>query len=137
VDDAHRSIVEKTRWFLTHGYVVGYPMGRNKPAWKLHQYVWYLAHGERVTGLDHVNGNRQDNRMENLRRATAILQAHNRQTTPKARHRPKQTLRPWRISVRRHGKDHERYFKTEEEAVAWAVEAKQTIIEFEALLAVD
>jgi hypothetical protein len=112
-------------------------MGRDKPAWKLHQYVWYLANGVRVRGLDHINCDKQDNRIGNLRLASKALQGHNRRGMPKARFRKSQSLRPWSIAVHRHGKSHERYFHTEREAVEWATNAKQIIVEFEALMALD
>jgi hypothetical protein len=136
VDDEFRGIVEKTRWFLSRGYVFGHPFGRSKPSWKLHQYVWYLAHGgDRVRGLDHMNRDKQDNRLSNLRLATPVLQGHNRTGTPKASYRPASRMRPWRISVRKNGVTTERCFASEPEAVEWATNARQMIIEFESLKA--
>lgn len=47
----------------------GYMTGRiNKTFYKAHRVVWAMMHGEWPTGeIDHINGNRSDNRIENLR----------------------------------------------------------------------
>ena len=37
---------------------------------KGHQYAWYCVHKEIVKQLDHINGDRSDNRIENLRAVT-------------------------------------------------------------------
>lgn len=47
------------------GYVV--TMLNNKP-YRLHRLVWLFIHGEEPSDdIDHINGNRSDNRIENLR----------------------------------------------------------------------
>jgi hypothetical protein len=135
VDACFMPVVEKTRWFDVCGYLAGYPMGRQSPPWKLHQYVWYLANSERVCGLDHVNGDRHDNRLENLRRATRVLQGHNRLKPPRPRHRPNRKASPWEISFRYNGVHHSKCFPTQEQAAEWGRNAREIIIEFEALKA--
>ena len=48
----------------------------------LHRLIWTLAHGEIPKGLviDHINGNKNDNRLVNLRAITAQKNQHNRHT---------------------------------------------------------
>ena len=46
---------------------------------KAHRIIWIMHYGEIPKGLtiDHINRNNQDNRIENLRLATADMQSHN------------------------------------------------------------
>ncbi len=47
----------------------GYKVGQiNHKPYKAHRIIWAIVHGEWPTGLiDHINGDRSDNRIENLR----------------------------------------------------------------------
>lgn len=97
-----------------------------------HQIVWALHYGEwPERSIDHINGNRGDNRVDNLRLASALENNMNRRrsVTNRAgrkwvslhknsveRGKPK----PWQASVWR-GKDRRRrYFSNPDEAFAWA-----------------
>ena len=64
--------------------------GKNKPNkyWEVvvmgkrikgHWVVWALHHGEFPKFIDHINGDSQDNRIENLREANEIKNGQNRQ----------------------------------------------------------
>ena len=49
----------------------GYRIGSlNKARYRAHQVIWALAHGDWPEVIDHINGDRSDNRIENLRNAT-------------------------------------------------------------------
>ena len=48
------------------------------PSIKLHHIVWVVVHGRLPTQIDHINGNRTDNRIENLREVSPSENSDNR-----------------------------------------------------------
>jgi hypothetical protein len=46
------------------GYIVGVVDGK---MYRVHHLIWFYHHGEFVCELDHINRDRSDNRIENLR----------------------------------------------------------------------
>jgi len=87
-----------------------------------HQVAWYLTYGVWPSKLiDHINGNRSDNRLSNLREATCSQNAHNRRkvkkdTTSQYKGVTKVKGR-WRAYISLAGKvRHLGYYPTEEEA---------------------
>ncbi|ARW58995.1 hypothetical protein HOU71_gp34 [Pectobacterium phage Clickz] len=59
----------------SQGYYSGQVLGLRLYA---HRVVWYLHTGEWPTQVDHINGDRRDNRIENLRAVTNQQNAFNR-----------------------------------------------------------
>lgn len=57
------------------GYLVARVEGR---VYKVHRLVYAMFHGICPALLDHINGNKTDNRIENLRPATATQNGYNR-----------------------------------------------------------
>ena len=58
-----------------NGYETVYVDGRN---WRIHRLVFLMQHGYLPKVLDHINGDRKDNCIENLREATACQNAYNK-----------------------------------------------------------
>ena len=83
IDDKYRWITEKWTWRLNRtGYY--YYRGRirgNMRSRVLHRCVWAMEHKipySEVPMLDHINRDRTDNRLENLRVTTPLLNANNK-----------------------------------------------------------
>jgi hypothetical protein len=90
VDDEFRAEVEKYKWYQTLGYWHRNRLKTNVGPARMHRFVWWLKHGDVPPILDHINGDRHDNRLANLRPATPRLNSLNRATLrngvqPKAR----------------------------------------------------
>lgn len=71
-----------TRAFNTvnhNGYMYGAYLGSN---YSTHRMAWYYVHGENPLEIDHINGDRSDNRLSNLRN---VSRQQNCQNTAKGR----------------------------------------------------
>lgn len=144
VDPAYSWVLSKCKWYVAKGYAVGRPNGRQNPMVRLHRYIWQLAHGSVPAVLDHINGDRLDNRLKNLRAATVSLNTRNTRRKrkyslpPGVRYRPEYKTCPYHVALWRHGNTrHIGRYATVEEAAAKYQEAKEILIEFEALRAAE
>ena len=70
---AHKG--EKVGWLSKHGYIEAQVQGKR---FKAHHLVWYIHHGYFPKQLDHVDGDRVNNKIENLRECTTVENARNR-----------------------------------------------------------
>jgi hypothetical protein len=57
-----------------HGYVV---FGINQKKMYAHRAIFFMHHGFLPKNIDHINGNKLDNRIENLREADSSQNGHN------------------------------------------------------------
>lgn len=101
--------------------------------YKAHRLAWLCTYGELPSSmLDHINGNRSDNRIENLRQVTNCV---NQRNVVAANSNSKSGLRgaawsksvkKWRAQIKVNGKDVSLgYFDTKEEAHEAYMKAKR------------
>jgi hypothetical protein len=143
VSDKHREAVGRVRWYLRNGYVRGWPFGKKRESWALHRYVWFLEHGYAPTLIDHINRNKLDNRIENLRPANRALNARNvhrvasdNMATGVKSYEHRGLKKPFQAVIRRHGRERSLgYFRTRPEASAAYENARQILDEFDSLFA--
>ena len=88
-----------------------------------HRYVWEMHYGATELHIDHINGDKLDNRIENLR---AVSQRMNNQNTSGARvgkHGPS-----WRVRLKFMGVLHTKSgFKSKEDAMEFAELLSSTV----------
>lgn len=113
-----------------HGYIRIYVLGR---VYSAHRLAFFFTHGRWPDGeIDHINGDRRDNRIENLRECSRFQNIQNVRRT-KANGVPKgvfwdKRFQKWQVQIRANGrKVHVGYFKEITEAEAAAIKARQEL----------
>ena len=113
-------------------------IGVDYKTYRAHRLAWLYIYGEWPSGqIDHINGDKADNRISNLRVAT---DSQNKQNARKARSDSKSGLigatwysrsNKWRAAIQVDGKKkHLGYFDEAEEAHAVYIEAKRILHPF-------
>lgn len=107
---------------------------------RLHRFVWWLAYGSCPAQLDHINRDKSDNRLENLRPATPTLQSLNVERKKKysePRHAARGGTQRWRVRVGYRGKQiNVGTFRSKEEADAAREACVARLIAVEASIAI-
>jgi len=144
VDYCFAEQVSQFVWSLTNsGYLQAKITGKNT---YLHHFVWCLAGRGDFCVIDHINGDRLDNRIANLRNATLRLNMANvsggqgGNSLPRGvrlyRGRGHSLAKPYQSHISAYGFQKSLgYFATPEEASQAYEEARQMVIEFESLKA--
>jgi hypothetical protein len=136
-------------WQICHGYARSTQRdpitGKVKHKCQMHRLIWELEYGLPVPGsIDHINGNRLDNRVCNLRAATLSLQAlNNRGVAGKKSGLPvgvflatNSRKSPYFSTTNYRGRSyHLGSFATPDEASAAYLSNREALIEYEAALA--
>lgn len=131
-----------------HGYARHAWSDGTRTRWaSMHRLIWAWEYGaENVPRyIDHINGDRMDNRLCNLRATTLSLNAHNcrkpkqrpKSLPPGVNHSRRAGVSPYWASISHQNKAiHLGSFASVEEAGAAYDDAKQKIVAYEAALAV-
>jgi len=132
---AHRRKPGDLAGSKTHGYI---EIGIDNKSYRAHHLAWLYVHGEFPSmEIDHIDGNRENNAISNLRLATSRQNAHNKWnahtnnasgflgvTFHKQRGK-------WMAQIKNSGKNHNLgLFDTPEQAHAAYLHAKQKLHEF-------
>lgn len=142
VDPEYGWLIDAHPWRVDHRgyavYTVNRP-GQMPVQVSLHREVWRAAHGCYPSlEIDHINEDKVDNRLENLRLASRRLNVMNSSRRKKKSELPRgvsATPNGYKAQIMRNGRNyHLGLFDTAQEASSVYQNAREIIIEFEALL---
>lgn len=99
---------------------------------QVHRVMWKLATGTEPEEIDHINRNKLDNRLCNLRSATKSENQFNAKLRRDSSSGVKgvsflKRERKWRVLITAHGKRHEKLFTDFERACDYAKELRQNL----------
>lgn len=133
VDNADAGMIGAHSWSMMHGYAVRVSrVGGKQRTVRMHRFI--LGLGPSDPDVDHVNGNKLDNRRENLRPCTMVQNQQNlHQCGPYRGASWDAENRRWRARVKLNGKQHcLGRFATQAEAAAVAAAFRRTHMPFSA-----
>ena len=101
----------------------------NKIPWQAHRLIWKLVYGEEPRFIDHIDGDKSNNRLSNLRECSQA--ENNRNCPPSVRNKTGvkglSVFRgKWRARVVKDGKELSRCFDRDrkDEAINWLIEKR-------------
>jgi hypothetical protein len=104
----------------------------NKKPYQAHKIIYFMLTGEWPEFIDHINGNRADNRIENLRPATKRQNIWNQDITSRNTSGIKgisfdKSVNRWYARVSANGIVKRKTFKDISDAEAWVVETRNNL----------
>jgi hypothetical protein len=139
IDDEFRAEVEKHKWYkLPSGYWHRNRLKATVGPRLMHRFIWWLKHGDLPPVLDHINGDRVDNRLANLRPATPRLNSLNRASRRNCVYPTHNQIGPnrWQAGISIGGRTkHLGCFPTKEAAEEYYLSCRAKIMEYEEAIA--
>ena len=86
----------------------------NRVCFYAHNQLWDIYNNSRDNSIDHIDGNKKNNHISNLRQATNSQNQENRNVKGYSYHK---THKRWVAHLMKDGKTYHKYCKTEEEAI--------------------
>lgn len=111
VNKTTRNYIGREAGSPAHGYKTVMVDGKN---WRIHRLVFLMHHGYLPSLIDHINGDKSDNRIENLRDAGTVGNSRNQRirfdnkTGVKGVSWDKNRLK-WAVRVKANGKINQKY----------------------------
>ena len=134
VDDHLAEAVLKHKWCIDAcGYMTS-RIGKDRELIRLHRFVWRVFYGELPRLIDHINRDRLDNRLCNLRSATDSLNGLNKDSPQRASGLPQgvcfhRAAQKYMAQIMLHKQSHYLgLFATPEEAEAAYLAAKSAVL---------
>jgi len=144
VDLKYLPKVAALRWQTTkRGYLCCYEhdarLGKVVNKFSLHAFVWGLEYGTKTIPpqIDHIDGDKLNNRISNLRAASPVLNSHNKKSKRETPGVAKRGDVYTSIINYRGKKKYLGSFATPEEATAKYMQVKEAIIKHEAELGIS
>ena len=107
-------------------------IGINGDKFKAHRLVWAWHHGDEPENIDHIDGDKSNNRITNLRACTHLDNCANRGAPPNNTSGIKglswhKRDKVWRARVAAGGKRYEKAFKDKDDAVKFVRELRERL----------
>jgi excinuclease UvrABC ATPase subunit len=102
----------------------------DKANYQVHRIIWIIINGDinLENIVDHINRNKLDNRIENLRCVNSYINALNK-NSKNVRFRSDNKKNPYQAQVKIDGKCLTRYFSSMQQAVEWVNQTKSKVFE--------
>ena len=118
VDDDDYEKINEGKWFYASGYCIGYT---KQYKGTIHRFILDCKRENKLL-IDHINGNRLDNRKENLRFCTPSINSHNRIKKKNTTSKYIGVCRAkncWKTTISFNYKSYYNFFKLESHAAYW------------------
>ena len=114
---------------VSNGYTI---LHIKKQKYRVHRLIFLFHHGHLPEMIDHIDGNRSNNKIENLREATKNQNCHNykKPVTNTSGYKNiywDKNHEKWRVMIEENGKQYTKRFKDKQEAIEYAEQLRNQL----------